>query len=291
VPITALSTELVRFDTQLMQDAEISGVDYQQGELAGYEVREYLLEKWHRRCAYCGATGVPLQVEHIVPRSRGGSDRVSNLTLACQPCNLRKGNQIATEFGFPQLQAQARQPLKDAAAVNTTRWAFYQALVAIGLPVEAGTGGRTKFNRTQLRLPKAHWTDAACVGASTPDVLDVRDVDLLLIRATGHGSRQMCRMNKYGFPRTGPKQARIVRGFQTGDIVRAVVLSGKKAGTYIGRVAVRASGRFNIAAANGTVQGVSYRYCRLLHHADGYHYTNSPCKCARKRAEAVRSQG
>jgi 5-methylcytosine-specific restriction endonuclease McrA len=65
-----------------MQDAEISGVSYQQGELAGYEVREYLLEKWQRRCAYCGKTDVPLEIEHIIPKSRGGSNRVSNLTLA-----------------------------------------------------------------------------------------------------------------------------------------------------------------------------------------------------------------
>jgi hypothetical protein len=43
-PITAISMELVRFDTQLMEDAEMSGVTYQQGALAGYEAREYLLE-------------------------------------------------------------------------------------------------------------------------------------------------------------------------------------------------------------------------------------------------------
>jgi 5-methylcytosine-specific restriction endonuclease McrA len=86
-PIVAISLELVRFDTQLMQDAEISGVAYQQGELAGYEVREYLLYKWGRSCAYCGATNVPLQVEHLIPRMRGGSNRVSNLTLACADCN------------------------------------------------------------------------------------------------------------------------------------------------------------------------------------------------------------
>jgi hypothetical protein len=44
-PITAISMELVRFDMQLMEDAEVSGVQYQQGTLAGYEAREYLLEK------------------------------------------------------------------------------------------------------------------------------------------------------------------------------------------------------------------------------------------------------
>jgi 5-methylcytosine-specific restriction endonuclease McrA len=288
VPIASLSTELVRFDTHLMHDAEISGVAYQQGELAGYEVREYLLEKWQRRCAYCGVAGLPLQVEHIVPRSRGGSDRVSNLTLACEPCNVRKGNQTAAELGFPQIQAQARQPLKDAAAVNTTRWSLYRGLVAIGLPVEVGTGGRTKYNRRRLGLSKAHWADAACVGASTPEHLDMRDVRPLLIRATGHGSRQMCRMDRYGFPRTGPKQARSVHGFRTGDIVRAVVSRGKKMGTYIGRVAVRMSGSFNITTSE-TVQGISYRYCRVVHRADGYRYEHSRYLGVLKRAEAGRS--
>jgi 5-methylcytosine-specific restriction endonuclease McrA len=272
VPVAALSVELVRFDTQLMQDAEISGVAYQQGELAGYEVREYLLEKWERRCAYCKATGLSLQIEHITPRSRGGSDRVSNLTLACEGCNQAKGDRTAAEFGHPHLQAQARLPLKDAAAVNSTRWALYRQLVATGLPVEAGTGGRTKFNRTRLGLPKAHWTDAACVGASNPEALNTRGVRPLLMMATGHGNRQMCRMDRYGFPRTGPKQARRVKGFQTGDMVRAVVTTGKKVGVYVGRVAVRTGGSFNITTTSGTIQGLHHRFFRSIHRADGYAY-------------------
>ena len=83
-PISAISSELVRFDTQALQNPEISGIEYQQGTLFGYELREYLLEKWHRQCAYCDAQNVPLQVEHIHPKARGGSNRASNLTLACQ---------------------------------------------------------------------------------------------------------------------------------------------------------------------------------------------------------------
>lgn len=271
-PVSAVSMELVRFDTHLMQNAEISGVAYQQGELAGYEVREYLLEKWSRKCVYCGALGVPLQIEHITPRARGGSDRVSNFTLACEPCNTRKGTQTAAEFGYSHIQAQAKQPLKDTAAVNSTRWALYQRLSALGLPIEVGTGGRTKYNRIRLGLPKTHWLDAASVGVSTPDELHIEGVHPLLIRATGHGSRQMCRMDRYGFPRTAPKAARVVKGFQTGDLIRVVVSHGKKAGTYVGRVAVRATGSFNITTVNGTVQGISYRFCRLLHRSDGYTY-------------------
>jgi hypothetical protein len=53
-PVDGIAIEAVKFDTQLLQDAEISGVSYQQGALQGYEVREYLLEKWQRQCAYCG---------------------------------------------------------------------------------------------------------------------------------------------------------------------------------------------------------------------------------------------
>ena len=184
-PVASLSLELVKFDTQALVDPEISGVEYQQGTLYGYEVREYLLEKWGRKCAYCGANDVPLQIEHLIPRSRGGTMRVDNLTLACGPCNQKKGNQTAAEFGYPHLHAQARQSLRDAAAVNATRWALYQRLCETGLPVECGTGGRTKFNRVSLGLPKAHWMDAACVGESGANVQIPPALSPLLIRPRG----------------------------------------------------------------------------------------------------------
>ncbi|NVZ08944.1 HNH endonuclease [Allochromatium humboldtianum] len=279
-PITALSQELVRFDTQAMQNPEISGVEYQQGELAGYEVREYLLEKWRRRCAYCGATHVPLEIEHIVPRARGGSDRVSNLTLACRPCNQRKGNRSIEDFlqrqpaRLHQIQAQAKAPLQDAAAVNATRWALLNALKTTGLPVETASGGRTKFNRTRLDIPKTHALDAACVGA----VDQVHDWNrpVLSIRATGRGAYSRTRTSKNGFPRGYLRRHKRVQGFQTGDWVRAEVPKGKKAGVHVGRVAVRLTGSFNIQAPAGTVQGISYRHCRLLQRADGYGYAFQP---------------
>ncbi len=282
-PIAALSQEVVRFDTQAMQSPEISGVQYQQGTLQGYETREYLLSKWGRHCAYCGTQDVPLQVEHIVPRARGGTHRVSNLTLACEPCNVTKGTRDIREFLKDQpdvlkrLLAQAQAPLKEAAAVNATRWELSRRLQAIGLPLEEGTGGRTKYNRLARGLEKAHWIDAACVGASTPQTVDVARVSPLLIRATGSGKRQMCRMDTYGFPRTSAKQAKRVKGFQTGDMVCAIVTSGKKTGRYVGRVAVRSTGFFNITTKQGTVEGISSRFCRAIHRCDGYRYEKGVC--------------
>jgi hypothetical protein len=244
------------------------------------------LEQWGRRCAYCQASAVPLQIEHLVPTARSGSDRASNLTLACEPCTQRKGPLTAAEFGHPevQVQVQATHPLRDVAAVNATRWALFQRLRGTGLSVETGTDGRTKWNRTHRQLPKTHWLDAACVGASTPAQLLVAGIRPVTITATGrhmrhgrHGrhGRQMCRMDRFGFPRTGPKATSTVGGLRTGDLVRAVVPAPSvKAGTYVGWLAVRASGRCNLTTAqHGVVQGIHVRHCRLLHRSDGYSYS------------------
>lgn len=276
--IDAISQELVRFDTQQMENPEISGITYQQGTLLGYEVREFLLSKWNRTCAYCGAKDIPLEIEHIQPRSKGGSNRVSNLCLACVPCNREKGNQDIKDFlkGKPDLMkrilAQAKRPLADAAAVNATRWNLYFNLKKLGLPVEVGTGGRTKYNRTIRGLEKTHYWDAACVGESTPEQLITTGVKPLLIAAKGHGTRQQCRTNKFGFPIRYCSRTKFHKGFQTGDIVKASVTSGKKVGTYVGRVATRATGSFNISTADGLVQGISHKYCKHIHKKDGYAY-------------------
>jgi 5-methylcytosine-specific restriction endonuclease McrA len=277
-PIGTVSLELVKFDTALMQDATLQGKDYQTGTLAGFELRQYVLLKWKHSCVYCGVSGVPLELDHVVPRSRGGSHRESNRVPACHTCNQQKGNQSIEEFlkdrqaVLQRIQGHLKMPLGDAAAVNTLRWALYQRLQATGLPVETGSGGRTKWNRVSRALPKTHWLDAAAVGASTPSVLQVKQVVPLLISAEGRGRRQMVLMDKRGFPRTRPKQRSCVQGFQTGDIVLATVPSGKKSGSYVGRVAVRASGSFNITTRTGTIQGVAARYCTALQHADGYSY-------------------
>jgi hypothetical protein len=275
--VEAISQELVKFDAQKMSNQEISGVEYQQGTLFGYEVREYLLEKWGRKCAYCGKSDVSLEIEHIRPKSSGGTNRIGNLALACRPCNERKGARSIEEFLkskpdlLKRIMRQSKYSLKDAAAVNATRWALFERLKSTGLPVETGSGGLTKFNRTKRNLPKAHWIDAACVGFSTPEVLKLDNIKPLEIKAAGHGCRQMCFMDKYGFPRTSAKKAKKVFGFQTGDIVKAEVSKGKNVGLHVGRASVRARGYFDIATSSGAVT-ISYKYCIKLHSCDGYAY-------------------
>jgi 5-methylcytosine-specific restriction endonuclease McrA len=276
--IAAISMERVKFDMQLMENPEISGIEYQQGTLQGYEVKEYLLEKWGHKCTYCDKQGVPLQIDHIDPRANGGSHRICNLCLACEKCNISKGTKDIRDFLkkkpdlLKKILFQAKAPLRDAAAVNTTRWELFRQLQVFGLPIECGSGGLTKFNRSTRGLPKTHWIDAACVGESTPETLKTTGVQPLLITANGRGCRQVQNNDKYGFPKGSPKQGKIFYGFQTGDIVKAVVPNGKYAGTYVGRIAARMAGNFKFYRKNGTRFDVNYKYCKAVHHMDGYSY-------------------
>ncbi|MDR9785828.1 MAG: RNA-guided endonuclease IscB [Peptococcaceae bacterium MAG4] len=274
LPIASISYENAKFDTQLLQNPEIAGVEYQQGELFGYEVREYLLEKWGRQCAYCGKNGVPLEIEHIVPKSRDGTDRVSNLTLACKDCNQEKGTLTAEEFGHPEVQAEARRPMKEEAIVNATRWKLFNQLKNIGLPLECGTAALTKKQRIEHGLPKSKYYEACVVGKSTPGKLAIRQKYVQVWTAVGRGSRKMCNTDKYGFPVSHRARQKMRFGFMTGDLVVAEIPKGKYAGRWVGRVAVRSSGYFDVkdGAGRRVCQGVSHRHFRLLQRANGWQY-------------------
>jgi ribosomal protein L21E len=122
-----------------------------------------------------------------------------------------------------------------------------------------------------LGVLKSHVLDAACVGL----VGEVHHTaqPVLQVRCSGRGSRSRTRLDTNGFPRGYLMREKSVKGFRTGDMVHATVpASSRKAGAYIGRVAVRSTGKFNIQTATTTVQGISHKYCRVLMRGDGYGY-------------------
>jgi 5-methylcytosine-specific restriction endonuclease McrA len=279
-PVRAVHVERVAFDTHALSAGKpLEAAEYCRGTLHGTEVREYLLTKWGRRCAYCGAKNVPLNIEHIHPRSRGGTNRVSNLAIACIPCNQTKSNQPIEDFlqGKPRLlakiRAQAKAPLRDAAAAQSTRWALWRSLEAM-LPTHTASGGRTKWNRTRCDLLKTHTLDALAVG--TLDAITETVTSVLVARCTGRGTHARTRTDTHGFPRLRLPRHKQFHGYATGDLVTALVPTGKKAGTHTGRVAVRATGSFNITTTHGTIQGIHHKHVRLLQRADGYAYTTIP---------------
>ena len=272
-PIAQIAGELNKFDTQKIHNSEISGVEYQRGTLYGFEVRECLLQKYSYTCVYCQKsafhigkpTNIRLEIDHVVPRSKGGSDRVNNLVLACHCCNQNKGNQSLQEFlkRKPAVLKRVQDSLakslslQDAAQMNIMRKELYQVLnKRTGLPVETYMASQTKFNRVQQKYYKDHWVDAACVGESGNQTNISHISHVIVWKAVGRGNRQMCLMDRYGFPRTKAKTMKRYitstgHGFQSGDVVRLKQPSGKYRGTYIGTVSIRATGQFDITTLKG----------------------------------------
>ena len=170
LPISKIIIEIASFDAHKMKKPEISGIEYQQGTLQGYEIREYLLEKWGRKCAYCKKTGIRLEIEHIVPRSREGtSNRVYNLTISCRKCNQKKGNKTAEEFGSPKIQIEAEKSLRATPFMNVVRTHLVKRLQEDNSSrvIETTYGSITKHNRIKLGLEKSHSNDAFVIAGGS----------------------------------------------------------------------------------------------------------------------------
>ena len=291
-PAQKIAGELNKFNTQQMQNSEITGIEYQQGTLQGFEVREYLLQKYQYTCVYCNVgafkngkgDSIKLEIDHVVPKSKGGSDRVNNLVLACHECNQKKGNQSLEDFlknkhaVLKRVQDGLKKSLnlQDAAQMNMIRKELYQVLrKRLSVLVDTYNASQTKFNRVQQAYHKDHWIDASCVG-DTGNQIDMSHISYINVwKAVGRGSRQMCLMNTYGFPRTKAKTVKRYitptgQSFQTGDHVCLNQPSGKYKGKYTGTVSIRADGRFDITV-NKTKITSSWKNFTKVSAFNGYH--------------------
>ena len=271
--IDKVMIEHVSFDVaQMTAGTNLIGTAYQQGPLYDTNLREFVFNKTNGQCSYCGAQAE--EIDHIVPRAKGGTNSTHNLTPACRACNKKKSNLSLKEFGkkvgkdFGKLEPK-KLP-KDAAIVQSARNYMVKEITRLVADTTLHDAWLTKYNRDQLGLPKQHYYDALSVG-NVENYKFLTD-KILVISAKGRGKRQMCRVDKYGFPRTSAKASKFVEGFQTGDIVKAIVTKGSKQGEYLGKVAVRSNGYFNIQTKTKTVQGIWHKYFHIVQRGDGYLY-------------------
>ena len=272
--INKVMIENVSFDTaQMSSDTKLLGNDYQEGNLYQNELRSFILNRSNGKCVYCGAKAT--EIDHIVPRANGGTNSVHNLVASCRACNKKKSNLTLKEFGKimnkDYSHLKPKKLPKDAAIVQSARNYMVREISNLVPNTTTYDAWLTKYNRDDLGLSKEHYYDALSVG-EIPTKFNFLTDKILLISAKGRGSRQMCRVNKYGFPRTSAKASKIVEGFQTGDMVKAVVTKGSKQGEYLGRVIVRSNRNFDIKTKNNLVQGIWYKYCHLVQRCDGYLY-------------------
>ncbi|MFQ5976980.1 MAG: RNA-guided endonuclease IscB, partial [Candidatus Heimdallarchaeota archaeon] len=256
LPMSQIIVEVATFDPQKLQNPEIRGIEYQHGTLADYEVKEYLLHKWGRNCAYCGKTNIPLEIEHIIPKSRGGSNRESNLTISCRKCNLKKGNRTAREFGFPKIQAQAQKSLKMIPFMNLVR-----SRLVDKLNCEATYGFITKYHRIQQGLSKSHVNDAFIIAGGTTQVRS----DPYLVRQSRRNNRQL-QKNRKGFK---PAIRRQRYPYQPHDLIRYNDQAYRVNGTHC------KGSRVIIFAQSGKKKSVGVNKIEVVTYGKGFQFLPS----------------
>ena len=246
LPVNDITVEVAAFDTQKMRDPEISGIKYQQGTLMGYEVREYLAEKFGHKCCYCGkpqGNGVRFEVEHLTPKIRGGSSCITNLGWSCHDCNEKKGTMTCEEFGHPEVRMEAEAGMKLKAVY--------------GDKLHMTHGSTTSYRRNTAGLSKTHVSDARCI-SGYPDAAPC--VEAFFQKKARCHNRQIHKTKICkGGVRKRNQAPYLVKGFRLFDKVEYM---GHECFIF-GR---RSSGYFDIRKLDGTKvhTSVSYKKLRFL---------------------------
>ena len=249
--------EVSPFDVAKLRDPSLEGSEYQRGPLYRANLRAVVFTRDGAWCLYCGGRE-RLQIDHVVPRTAGGSDAPHNRVAACHSCNHAKDHQELRTWleqveretppsGRDRLKkhhhevlryttalAAGHAPLHAAAAVNLAALALAKEIVALG-EVSECTGADTASWRAAAKLPKTHWVDALCAAMQghTGRIACGRPVRITM---TGRGRRLVVPRNASGFPRLDGKK-RIVGSH------RATPPHGLRAGDAVQGRAARKDGR------------------------------------------------
>lgn len=262
VPIRCIVAETASFDTHRLMNPDVQGAAYQHGPLYRTDLRQYLFQKHKGICAYCKKPlGDGWQADHIIPKSRGGSDRPFNRVAACESCNVRKANRTAEEFGYPEMAAFAKESYAPAAIVTSIKAALVNRLAAVA-PVIETDGALTAANRKLMGLEKSHANDAVCA-LETSSNLTLPNREWTVI-SRARGTRRLVNGIR---GEHAVRLAREVKGFRQWDAVR---WNGKQC--YVkGR---RATGSFLLCDINGrkTKDSVGYKRLSLIRRVQGLQF-------------------
>jgi len=297
LPISKIVVEIASFDTQKMADAMIKGVEYQHGTLFGYEVKQYLLTVHKHKCACCGGLSEDnvLQVEHIYPQTKGGTDKVSNLTISCRVCNEAKGSLTLGQWermlrafpseinekrlkNIPAIRKQSK--LKKGFQYSALTQSYKNYLLSElrkDFEVEVTFGATTKYNRNQLGLSKSQVNDALVI-ASEGNPFEMPKWYILEKQVKKRYPHDYISPPKKGQPIVKRKGEPEMFGFRLWDKVscshaknNARLRLSAKLGEITGYVqGRRSSGSFAIASLDGEllIGGISYKKLTLLEKAE-----------------------
>ena len=175
LPITEIIVEVAAFDTQLLKAQEegkaINGADYQNGEMAGYNAREYVLFRDNHECQHCHGKSKDkvLEVHHLESRKTGGN-APNNLITLCKTCHEKhhKGEII--------LKQKRGTKYNDSTFMGIMKWSLYNQLKELYPNVKMTYGYLTKHKRIEKGLSKEHYNDAYCITGN----LEAKSLDTVI---------------------------------------------------------------------------------------------------------------
>lgn len=99
-------------------------VDY--GRLPRYNVRftrKNIFYRDRNRCQYCSKRfrTQDMNLDHVIPLSRGGRTTWNNVVCCCIPCNMRKGNRLAREVGMSLIRTPKRPSWHPLARIRVSQ--------------------------------------------------------------------------------------------------------------------------------------------------------------------------
>ena len=257
LPITKIIVETASFDIQKIKNPNISGTEYQQGEMEGWNVREYILFRDNHTCQHCKGKSKDkvLNVHHIESRKIGGN-APNNLITLCRTCHKDY------HAGKINLKIKRSQSFKDATFMGVMRWTFYNRLKEIYSDVNMTFGYITKNTRITNGLEKSHRVDARCISGNP---LAKPSDEWYYQKKVRCNNRQI---HKAKILKNGKKKLNqapyIVKGYRLFD---KVSVDGVECFVF-GR---RATGYFDLRMLDGSVisRSKSYKKLKLLQKRQG----------------------
>jgi hypothetical protein len=205
-PINKIIIETASFDIQKINNPEIAGVEYQQGNLYQYKnIRSYLFSREQGRCQYCSKEFTKKEtshIHHIIPRSRGGTDKPNNLALLHEKCHkdLHKKDNLN--------KLKKNKQFKSETWMSIVRNKFVKDLPNIGVTF----GYVTNIVRNSLGLEKTHYNDAFVIAGG----LQQEKVEPIIIKQK-HKNNRCLQLNRNGYKLSIRKQR---YSLQPGDVIK-----------------------------------------------------------------------
>ncbi len=84
-------------------------------------------------CVYCGSRSGPITMDHVIPRSRGGTNDFDNCVACCRTCNQKKGAQLPSEAGLTLRHRPWRPTIAEFIRIRLRQSGVYSLLVEMGL--------------------------------------------------------------------------------------------------------------------------------------------------------------